>query len=80
MDKYLFYSLYLLLFSNIIFITIKLCGNVWTVSNHNNNIKEQTINFRTFSVIGFHILYFMMLWCLIVTMNTHPGEIPLYWV
>jgi len=22
----------------------------------------------------------MMLWSLIVTMNTHPGEIPLYWV
>jgi palmitoyltransferase len=22
---------------------------------------------------------FMMLWSLIITMNTHPGEIPLYW-
>lgn len=27
----------------------------------------------------FHFLLLMMLWSLIVTMNTHPGEIPLYW-
>ncbi len=27
----------------------------------------------------FHFLLFMMLWSLIVTMITHPGEIPLYW-
>jgi len=30
-------------------------------------------------LIIFHISMFMMLWSLIVTMNTHPGEIPLYW-
>jgi len=27
----------------------------------------------------FHMLLLMMLWSLLVTMNTHPGEIPLYW-
>lgn len=27
----------------------------------------------------FHILLLLMLWSLIVTMNIHPGEIPLYW-
>jgi len=27
----------------------------------------------------FHILLLMMLWSLLITMYTHPGEIPLYW-
>jgi hypothetical protein len=27
----------------------------------------------------FHFFLLMMLWSLLVTMNTHPGEIPLYW-
>ena len=31
-------------------------------------------------VILFHFLLIMMLWCLITTMTTHAGEIPLYWV
>jgi len=31
-------------------------------------------------LFGFHILLLMMTWSLLVTMNTHPGEIPLYWV
>jgi len=38
------------------------------------------MNFRLGSLVGFHILLFMMLWSLIITMNIHPGEIPLYWV
>jgi len=28
----------------------------------------------------FHFLLVMMLWCLISTMTTHAGEIPMYWV
>jgi hypothetical protein len=28
----------------------------------------------------FHILMILLIWTLGVTMNTHPGEIPLYWV
>ncbi len=28
----------------------------------------------------FHFLLVMMLWCLISTMSTHAGEIPMYWV
>jgi len=31
-------------------------------------------------LLVFHILFFMMIWSLLVTMITHPGEIPLYWV
>jgi hypothetical protein len=27
----------------------------------------------------FHLFFLMMVWCYIVTMKTHPGEIPLYW-
>ncbi len=27
----------------------------------------------------FHVLLLMMIWSLIITINTHPGEIPLYW-
>lgn len=48
------------------------------------------VSFKSFSqtkfiqhisqLIGFHFLLIMMLWCLITTMSTHPGEIPLYWV
>ena len=32
------------------------------------------------NIMLFHFLLVMMLWCLIVTMTTHPGEIPIYWV
>lgn len=38
------------------------------------------LNQELFIVLIFHILLFMMIWSLLVTMNTHPGEIPLYWV
>jgi hypothetical protein len=27
----------------------------------------------------FHVLLIMMIWSLFATINTHPGEIPLYW-
>jgi hypothetical protein len=37
------------------------------------------MNLMAFFLVTFHILLFMMLWSLLVTMNTHPGEIPLYW-
>lgn len=34
---------------------------------------------KLYFIAIFHILLFMMLWCLIVTMKTIPGIIPLYW-
>jgi hypothetical protein len=30
-------------------------------------------------LVTFHVLLFIMLWCIITTMNIHPGEIPMYW-
>ena len=43
-------------------------------------LTSRNINFELFSLLIFHILLFLMIWSLLITMNTHPGEIPLYWV
>jgi palmitoyltransferase len=49
----------------------------------NSNLINFTLANNYMSVLiclaGFHLLLFMMIWSLIVTMVTHPGEIPLYW-
>jgi hypothetical protein len=42
--------------------------------------KYNDENSNMIILVIFHILFFMMIWSLIVTMITHPGEIPLYWV
>jgi hypothetical protein len=44
------------------------------------NLNSRNMNKELFIVFIFHLLLFMMIWSLLVTMNTHPGEIPLYWV
>jgi hypothetical protein len=42
-------------------------------------LNAQNVYLISGLLFGFHYLLIMMLWSLIVTMNTHPGEIPLYW-
>jgi hypothetical protein len=44
------------------------------------NFSPKNLNETLTKTFIFHFLLFMMVWSLLVTMNTHPGEIPLYWV
>ena len=44
------------------------------------NFTSKNLNYELFSIFIFHTLLFLMIWSLLITMNTHPGEIPLYWV
>lgn len=44
------------------------------------NLKSTNMIATGVCLVLFHIFFFLMLWSLIVTMGTHPGEIPLYWV
>jgi hypothetical protein len=52
------------------------------LSNYTPNLDcpYDQINFPITILLIFHILLVFLLWSLGVTMNTHPGEIPLYWV
>jgi hypothetical protein len=78
------------LFVSIIFIVIifeyyvyvfeiylkKILSKILLILDH--SLKE--INSSVVILCIFHILLVLLLWSLGVTMNTHPGEIPLYWV
>lgn len=43
------------------------------------NITNNNMLIMDILLIIFNVLIIMLLWCFIVTMNTQPGEIPLYW-
>lgn len=41
--------------------------------------QQEGFGLRLLLLALYHLLLFMMVWSLVVTMSTHPGEIPLYW-
>ena len=43
------------------------------------NITKKNANKIYLYLVIFNILVGIMLWAYFITMNTHPGEIPLYW-
>ena len=44
-----------------------------------NNLTKDNSTKITALLIIFHILMFMLVWAFLTTMNTNPGEIPIYW-
>jgi len=68
----------LLVTSIVCFVSFQYYIYVYEIMYKSTTNKTAPLNI-TFLII-FHFLLFMLLWSLMVTMNTHPGEIPLYWV
>ena len=43
------------------------------------NLNETNLIHILIIIFFFNVIIIMMLWAYFITMNTHPGQIPLYW-